>query len=148
MRVRAIAVVTVLSVLSACTMWKNQQKSWSAATGGEQFERLFWQDWQAKRFNQLEQHVSATFLGTTPEGTRDRAALLQYLRDLNLADYTLGDFVTQPNGTDLVVSYRAACNGTLRGQAVSLKVRILTVWQQTKSAWVLTAQSVTPDTSQ
>ncbi len=151
MRVRLAILTVCLGLLTACTMWRqHSHPGWKSATSGEQFERLMWQDWKAKRYDVLAQHVSATFLGTTPEGTRDRDALLQYFREFNLENYALGDFVTQPNGPDLVVSYRAVFNGISRsdaapGETANLKLRVLSVWQQTKSGWVLIAQSVKPD---
>lgn len=147
MKARFLAVVVCLATLAGCTMWK-QQKGWSGATGGEQLERLWWHDVQAGRLNELEKHMAATLVVVMPDAVRDRAGLLQHFRELEVKDYSLGDFVTQVNGVDLVVAYRATLNGKLGGQPVQVRLRCLSVWQETKDGWLLTAQSVAPDTTQ
>ncbi len=128
-------------------MWK-QQKGWSGATGGEQLERLWWHELQAGRFNELERHMAATLMVVMPDAVRDRAAMLQHFRELEIKDYTLGDFITQPNGPDLAVAYRATVNGRLRGQPIQWHLRYLSVWQQTRNGWLLSAQSASPDLTQ
>ncbi len=142
-RLRIAVVVIGLSVLVACSMWGRQKKDWSGATSGEQLERLWWNDIKDQRFDTLEQHVAASFVGMTPEAVLDRARLVQYWRQLAISDFTLGDFVTQSNGADLTVAYRASFHGAQSTAAV--RWRVLSVWQQTRHGWILTAQSVTPD---
>ncbi len=146
MRVRVAILTVCLGLLTGCTMWRQHSNpGWSSATSGEQFVSLWWADIKAKRIAELGRHMATTYLGTSPTGVFDRAAALQRFSQLELEDYTLGDFVTQANGADLVVTYRAAFNGTLAGQPIQMSARVLSVWQQTKSGWVLVAESVTPD---
>ncbi len=111
-------------------------------------ERLWWRDLQAGRLNEVEKHMAATLVVVMPDGVRDRAAMLQHFRELQIKDYSLGDFITQPNGPDLMVAYRASFDGSLRGQPVQLRLRFLSVWQETRNGWVLAAQSVNPDMTQ
>ncbi len=144
MRQAQIAVVVVcLGVLAGCTMWGRQKKDWSGATSGEQLERLWWQNVKSKHFEELERRVAASFLGTNAEAVLDRAALMQHWRQLAVADYTLGDFVSQANGADLNVAYRASFYGVQGDEPA--RWRMLSVWQETRYGWVLTAQSITPD---
>src|SRR5512144_1058765 len=123
---RIAALLIFVGVLSGCTMWKHRS-GWSGATGGEQFVRLWWADVQAKRTAELEKRMAATYMGVSPRGVVDRAAALQHLSQMELKEYTLGDFVTQANGPDLVVTYR----GTFSGAAGQMSARFVSVWQET-----------------
>lgn len=148
MRVPLAAVILCLVLLPACSMWEKQPNTWTGATAGEQLDRLWWQDVKAQRFDQLARHVSATFMGVTANAQLDRAGLLQYLRELQVTDYTLGDFVTQSNGADLMVSYRATFNAIRGTQSVQMTARYLSIWQHTRDGWILTAQTVIPTATQ
>ena len=148
MKVRTLflcGLAAALAACSACTMWKEKPaNSWSSATAAEQFERLMWQDVKEQRWAQVEDHLAPTFVSLSAGGTRDRAATMDYLRSLALADYTLGDFNTTTNGADLVVTYTAQVAGTYKGQPLpSEPIRMMTVWQQVTRNWVAIAHSET-----
>ncbi len=134
-----------LVACTACTMWKEKPgNSWSSATAAEQFERLMWRDVKEQRWAQVEGHLAPTFVSVYAGGTRDRAATMDYLKSLALADYTLGDFTTTTNGADLIVTYIARVTGTYKGQPLSSEpVRMMTVWQQVTKSWVAIAHSET-----
>jgi hypothetical protein len=134
-----------LAACSACTMWKEKPvNSWSSATGAEQFERLMWRNVKDKRWTEVEAHLAPTFVSLCPSGTRDRAATMDYLKLVSLADFTLGDFNTTTNGADLVVTYTAQASGTYKGQPLSSEpIRMMTVWQQATKSWIVVAHSET-----
>ena len=140
MRKRIVTAFLLIGLLAGCTMWKHRG-GWGGATGGEQFVRLWWADVQAKRTSELEKRMAATYMGVLPQGVVDRASALQHLSQMELKEYTLGDFVTQPNGPDLVVTYR----GTFNGAAGQTSARFLSVWQETKHGWVLIAETALPE---
>ncbi len=142
-RLQIAVVMMCLGLLAGCTMWGKQQKGWSGATSGEQLERLWWEDVKSQRFEDLERHIAASFVGMAPDATLDRAGLIQRWRQLSVTDYSLGDFVTQLNGDDLTLSYRANFSGA---QGTN-RWRVLSVWQHTPHGWILIAQSFGPDTS-
>ena len=139
------ALAAALAAGSACTMWKEKPaNSWSSATGAEQFERLLWSEVKAQRWAEVEGHLAPTFVSLYPGGTRDRAATMDYLKSLALADYTLGDFTTTTNGADMVVTYTARVTGTHQGKPLSAEpIRMMTVWQQVTKSWVAIAHSET-----
>ncbi len=144
MRLRLICMILSLSLLAGCTMWK-QKGGWANATGGEQFVRLWWEDIKAKRTSDMEKRMAATYLAVSPQGTFDRAGALQLFTQMDIQDYALGDFVTQMNGPDMVVAYRATYTLKRAGQPSQVKARCLSVWQQTKTGWVVTTESAMPD---
>jgi len=127
-------------------MWKEKPvNSWSGATGGEHFERLMWQDVKAQHWAEVQAHLAPIFVSLHAGGARDRAATIDYLKSIALADYTLGDFNTTSNGADIVVTYTAQVKGTYKGQPLpSDPVRMMTVWQQVTKSWVAIAHSETP----
>src|SRR5438477_8633489 len=99
-----------LASVCGCTIWPQTPSAWSNATGAEQFERLWWQEVKAKNWQEVEGHLAATYVSSTPAGRFDRAAALQHLQKLDISDYSIGDFNVVPNGADMVVTY----NMTLR----------------------------------
>ena len=133
----------VLAACSACTLWKEKPvNSWSGATGAEQFERLLWRSVKEQHWAEVQAHLAPTFVSISSGGTRDRAATLDYLKSLALAEYTLGDFNTTSNGADMVVTYTARVSGTYQSQPLpSEPIRMMTVWQQVTKNWVAIAHS-------
>lgn len=137
---RAIIIVFVLACTAACTMWKKPGTGWSAATGGEQLEKLFWDDVKAKDFKSLEQHLSATFAGAGPHGALDRATFLRELQSYQLTSVSLANCSTQMNGADLMVTCITRREGSAPGLPATAT---LSVWQQLKKGWVMVAHSET-----
>jgi hypothetical protein len=131
-----LSVLVLLALSTACTIWKQQKPAWSNVTGGENLERLLWQEIKAKNMAAVEKHMAPTFVFLSSSGPLDRAATLQRLKDLNLSDYSLGEFNVQPNAADLVVTYTAVLGGQT--------FHMMTVWQQapsTKTGWVAIAHA-------
>lgn len=132
-------------LLAGCTMWKEKPvTAWSGATGGEQFERLLWQDVQAKNWNSVEQHLAATFVSVTASGTRDRAATLEHWKQLTLEEYSMGEVQVTPSGDLMIVTYSVTLKGSYAGQPLPAgPYRVMTIWQKEKKGWVATAHSAT-----
>jgi len=138
---RAIVAVLVLVCTAACTMWKKPGSGWSGATGGEQLEKLFWQDVQNKNWTELEKHVGSIFAATGPGGTQSREAFLNQLHGYQLTSVSVADCATQLNGADLIV----ACITRREGGAPGLgAAATLSVWQQLKKGWVMVAHAESP----
>lgn len=135
---RALVIVFVLVITAACTMWQKPGTGWSAATGGEQLEKLFWDDVKARDSKSLEQHIGATFAGSGPNGPMDRAALLRELQGYQLTSVSLANCATQSNGTDLMVACIVRREGSAPGNRA---VSTLSVWQQMKKGWIMVAHS-------
>ncbi len=106
-RVAIFVLLSAIVLLPACTMWREHPVSnWADATGGESLERTFWKEVKTKKWNELEPHFASNYISVTPEeGRFDRAAALAYLHQLQLDDYTLGDFQNELNGETVVVTY-------------------------------------------
>ncbi len=101
-----------------------------------------WRGLKEKKWLQFERHLAPTFVFVNQSGTRDKAATLEFLKPLALADYTLGDFKVETNGADLVVAYTARISGTYNGKPLPKEpVRMMTVWQEVTKGWVAIAHS-------
>jgi len=115
-----------------------KRATWNSATGGEQYERLMWQAIHQKDWDNIERHLSPTFIGVNPQGQMlDRAGWIAYWKALPAVEYSLGEVAVQPEGADMKVTsvVQLSTGGALR--AVS-------IWQQVKTRWSLTAASLTP----
>ena len=127
-------------VLAGCTMWQQKPSAWSNATGAEQFERLLWQEIQAKHWPEVERRLAPTFVEVTSTGSRDRAQALERLQALDLAAYSLGDLQVRPAGGDMVVAYTITLRASSGAQTT---LHMITVWQQVKDGWIAIAHSET-----
>ena len=137
------AIVIGAGLLQACTVSGDRPvKTWSDVTGGESLERNFWREVKAKNWTELERHLAGNFVSASTRGTRDRAATVEYLKQLQLDEYSLGDFQVELNGQALVVNYSLTATGTIEGRPLPAgPVRMMSVWQQQKSGWTAIAHS-------
>ena len=131
------AVVLLLLPTLACTMWSRPPSSWKGATGGEQLERLFWKDVQAKNWTEVDRHVASIFAGAGPGGTLDREAFLRDLQKAPLTDFSLSECRSQLNGADVIL----ACTLHAQWAGQPSTSSTLSVWQQLKKGWVMVAHS-------
>ena len=73
-------------------------------------------------------------------GTKDKQQYVEYLKNLTLSDHTLSETNVTASGIDSIVTYTLTLKPA-SGEPESL--RIMAVWQQQKSGWVLIALSRT-----
>jgi uncharacterized protein DUF4440 len=141
MRARTIALLLAALLLAGCGSPK--PNTWSGATGAEQFERLFWQSVQKKEWNDVEHHLAASFVMSTPAGRLDREAALANLQQLDVQEFSLGDVDVRPAGSDMIVTYTVTLRGTAGGRPLpSEPVHMMSVWQQVKHGWIMIAHAV------
>jgi Domain of unknown function (DUF4440) len=118
--------------------------TWSNATGGEQHERLMWQEIHDKNWTMVERHLSPTFVGVNARGeTFDRAGWIAYWKSAPPAEISLGEQNVQPEGPDMKLTYIMQIQGGA-GPASGGSFRVISIWQDIKARWVLTATSITP----
>jgi len=92
----------------------------------------------------VERHLSSTFVGVNVRGAAyDRAGWLAYWKNGPLEEFKLGEQNVQPEGPDMKVTYVMQVGGTSHASG-SREIRVVSVWQQVKRGWVLTATSLTP----
>jgi hypothetical protein len=141
-----VIALTATIPLTACTMWPERKPlAWTDVTGGESLERAFWHDLKAKNWKDLEPHLAATYVLVTPDGTFDRQAALERWKQLDVQEYSLGEFTVQLNGNAYVVSYTVNVKGTLANKPLpATPMRAMTVWQQYARDWLALAHSATP----
>ena len=145
-RPAARLLIFVVLALGGCTMWKEKQPAtWKSATGAEQFERLLWQEIKARNWPEVEKRLGATLVVVLPSGTRDRAAQMEFLKGLEITDYSIGEMEVRPNGHDMVVTYTITVQGRVNGQPIGAGPwRMLGVWQQVGTSWIAIVQAGMP----
>jgi len=118
--------------------------AWNNATGAEQHERLMWQSIQGKDWVNVERCLSPTFVGVNAEGRMfDRAGWLELWKSAQVTQFSLGELQVQPEGPDMKVTYILSLPASGKDPAPEGQ-RVVSVWQQVKTRWLLSATSITP----
>ncbi len=139
---RAALFAVFLLLLPSCSLWKNAPKGWSGATGGEQLERLFWDEIKAKNWPELQKHLAPLFVANSPDATRDQAAAIENWKRYDLQSVSLAEVQVHTAGVDFVVTSTVTLAGTIDGKPIPPQpVRSMTVWQQVSKGWVVIAHS-------
>ena len=125
-------------------MWpEHATQHWQEVTGGEGLERSFWNEIQAKNWNELERHLAGNYTYISSQGRLDRAGALEQYRQIELKEFSLGEIQVELNAQTLVVTYTIAMRGTRAGQPLPAgPVRMMSVWQHQKAGWMAVAHSV------
>ncbi len=138
MRKRVLIVVAVVlaAVLSGCTLWGEKRSyGWKSATSGEQLDRLLWDGISKARWTEVTNRVAPLAVyNEAGESVTGRDAVISRWKTLEIKDAQVGEVETQPAGAELVTTYRVAIGG-------GKFLRAMSVWQQTKSGWILIAHS-------
>jgi Domain of unknown function (DUF4440) len=141
---RSAIMVILVSLLAGCAGEPKHPK-WSNATGAEQHERLMWQAVRDKDWSNFERRLSPTFIGVNADGqTLDRAGWLALWKGVQVKEVVLGDFLVQPEGADMKMTYVIHFQASGSALSEPAGLRVLSVWQQAKRGWMLTATSITP----
>jgi hypothetical protein len=137
------ALVLLLAITtSSCNLWKNPPKGWTGATGGEQLERLLWDEIKAKNWTELDKHLAPLFVANSPDATRDRAAAIEHWKRYDLQSVTVSDVQVQTAGADFIVTATLTATGTAGGTLIPAQpIHTMSVWQQVSKGWVVIAHS-------
>jgi len=139
---RTIFALLLIASVSSCSMWKTPKKGWSGATGGEQLERLFWDEIKAKNWAELDKHLAPMFVANSPRANRDRAAALEHWKQYDLQSVSLADVQVQTDGPDFIVTATLTVAGSVSGHAIAAEpIHSMTVWQQVSKGFVVIAHS-------
>ncbi|HLW51893.1 MAG TPA: nuclear transport factor 2 family protein [Candidatus Angelobacter sp.] len=123
-----------------------RRATWKTATGAGEYERLMWKAIEKKEWKMMEYHLAPSFVGVTPAGKAlDRTGWVEYWKGAQMQDALISELQTRPEGVDMVVTcvLQPSGNASLGGPAGG-SYRVVSVWQQVKGGWTLTATSLTP----
>ena len=141
---RFLITLMAFAVITGCAGGEPKHPTWNNATGAEQHERLLWKAIQDKDWANVERRLSPTFVGVNAEGRMfDRAGWLELWKNAQVAEFSLGELQVQPEGPDMKVTYVLHLPATGTGSAPAGQ-RVVSVWQQLKTRWLLAAASITP----
>lgn len=139
-----VSFVVGIGLLTAGCAGEPKHATWTNATGAEQNERLMWQAIQDEDWVNLERHLSPTFVGVTTNGRMcDRAGWVELWQVAELQEFSLGDMQIQPEGTDMKVTYILHVKASAKALLPPSGLRVISIWQEVKSRWMLTAMSIT-----
>jgi hypothetical protein len=141
---RFILTLMTFAVIAGCA-GEPKHPTWKNATGAEQHERLMWQAVHDKDWASVERHLSPTFTGVTADGRLfDRAGWLEQWKSSEMREFSLGEVQTQPEGIDMKVTYIFHSQASAKTLPTSSGLRVVSVWQDVRGRWMLSAISMTP----
>jgi hypothetical protein len=136
--------VMFCAFLAGCAGGEPKHPTWNNSTGAEQHERLLWKAIQDKDWVNVERCLSPTFVGVNAEGRMfDRAGWLELWKSAQVTEFSLGELQVQPEGPDMKVTYILSLPASGKSPAPAGQ-RVVSVWQQLKTRWLLSATSITP----
>lgn len=139
-----VSIVVGIGLLIAGCAGEPKHYTWTNATGAEQNERLMWQSIQDEEWVSVERHLSPTFVGVTTNGRMfDRAGWVELWQVAEVQEFSLGDMQIQPEGADMKVTYILHVKASAKAPLPSSGLRVVSIWQEVKSRWILTAMSIT-----
>jgi len=139
-----VSLVVGLGLLTGGCAGEPKHPTWKNVTGAEQTERLMWQAIQAKDWANVERHLSPTFVGVTADGRMfDRAGWVEQWKSAQIRESSMGEVQVRPEGVDMKVTYVFHVQTTILGPAPPEGFRVMSVWQEVKSRWMLSAISIT-----
>jgi Domain of unknown function (DUF4440) len=137
---RLSAMILVCLFLVGCA-GAPKHLTWSNAAGSEQHERLMWQAIHDQDWTNVGRHLSPTFIGVNPQGQMlDRTGWIEYWKSAQPVEFSLGEVLVYPEGADMKVTSIVQFKSAGAGKSV----RAVSIWQQVKKRWTLTATSLTP----
>ena len=140
-----VSFVVAAGLLIAGCAGEPKHPTWKNATGAEQHERLMWQAVRDKDWANVERHLSPTFAGVTADGRLfDRAGWLEQWKSSEMREFSLGEVQTQPEGLDMKVTYILHGQASAKALLMSSGLRVVSVWQDVRGRWMLSAISMTP----
>jgi hypothetical protein len=135
-------VFALLFIMTSCSMWKNAPSGWAGATGGEQLERLFWDDIKTKNWVDLNKHLAPMFVSSSPDSRRDKESALEHWKQYDLQSVSLADVQVHTAGADFIVTALVTVTGTANGKPLpSEPVHTLSVWQQVSKGFIVVAHT-------
>ena len=141
---RFMLTLMLLALLAGCA-GEPKHPTWKNATGAEQNERLMWQSIQKKDWLNVQSHLSPTFIGVMADGQMfDRAGWLKQWQSAQMREFSLGEVEVHPEGPDMKVTYIFHVQASASGLASQAGFRVMSLWQEVKRGWMLSAISMTP----
>ena len=139
-----VSFVVGIGLLIAGCAGEAKHPTWTNATGAEQNERLMWQAIQDEDWVNVERHLSPTFIGVATNGRMlDRTGWVELWQSAEVQEFSLGEMQIQPEGTDMKVTYILHVKASAKAPLPSSGLRVISIWQEIKSRWMLTAMSIT-----
>ncbi|HEY2171068.1 MAG TPA: nuclear transport factor 2 family protein [Candidatus Angelobacter sp.] len=140
---RFLLTLMAVAVFAGCA-GEPKHPTWTNATGAEHAERLMWQSIQSKDWASVERHLSPTFLGVMANGrTLDRAGWVEQWQSAQVREFSMGEVQVYPEGADMKITYIFHVQASTPGPESPEGFRVMSVWQDVKSRWMLSAISIT-----
>lgn len=133
--------ITVLLLLSAFGFYQAsaQNKNEDAVVARQ---KEFFEDVKSKKYEVLDNLLTADYIGTYSQGIIDKAHESKDLRQFNLTEYSMSEIKTAfPNNKTGLISFRLHVEVLVEGKKFTEDDFVHCVWTKHGKKWLLSAQT-------
>lgn len=130
MRLTALIILAILTAVFYCGCRQEIDDA-----DGELLVRELWKAFAEKNMDFLENFLDQSYLSIHQDGSRDRAAELELLKNLNLGEYELTEFIVKKNAKTIVVTYSVEATEMIDNIQYHKKSPRLSVFNKTPEGW-------------
>lgn len=103
---------------------------------GQKMETEMWEAMKTGDIEKLTSHMTDSFQSLHTDGPRTKEQELELIKNLQLGQYTLTDFVVTQDKACVVVTYKVAVTETIDGKELSkAPAERVSVWYMTEGGW-------------
>lgn len=131
-KMKNLKIVLMLVLIGAFLVSCNNQID---EVDGESLVKEVWTAMKTANMDFLENILDEGFQSIHQDGYRDRAAELELIKNLNMGDYELDDFVVTRNANTMNVTYFVNVTETIEEETYTKRSARLTVFSKTPEGW-------------
>lgn len=109
---------------------------------GEQVEREFWEDMKSFNLKALEAKIAPEFQSVHSDGTRNKTAELELIKNLKLKKFFLSNFKITHRDDTLIITYLVAAPETIDERHLSPTPKLrMSIWKKKHDQWQIIAHA-------
>ena len=136
MKIKKVVLVLIVSFLCITQVALAEQEPLSVLEQGEKLVRQAWSDMKSGNIEAIEKYIAQGFQSVHQDGSRTREQEIKLIKNLNMGEYTLSNFMVTQNGPVIIASYFVSVEETITGKRLSSKpTPRLSIFLYTASGW-------------
>jgi hypothetical protein len=135
MKFRKIFFILVLFIFSF-SLFAFTETTENIDSIGKKLVQQLWVDFKTNNWEEIEKQMGSGFQSVHQDGTRDKDAQIELIKDLDLGDYTISDYTVTAEGPVIIVTYKITVEETLAGIRLPERtVMRLSAWVKIEDDW-------------
>lgn len=108
---------------------------------GETLERQLWDNIKDQKWTDLGNKIAPYFQGALFEGGRNKEQYMTNVKNANIHEFNLKNFVVTEGPGTIVITYDVAVTESIEGKSLTSDAVRLSVWQNDHGKWQLIAHA-------